>query len=98
MTKNGEVFDFEYRMKHKEGDWHWFWSRESIFKRSSNGRLQQILGTAQDITKRKKAEAERERPELILLDLALPECDGLAVFKYAARWQRIYLHAKPIGQ
>jgi PAS domain S-box-containing protein len=58
---DGTVREFEYRMRHRRGKWCWFISRDLVFKRSHDGRLQQILGTAEDITERKQIEEERER-------------------------------------
>ena len=57
-AKNGEVFEFEYRMRNKAGEWHWFRSRDKVFKRDENGEVREILGIALDITESKKAENE----------------------------------------
>ncbi|MGE5660222.1 MAG: PAS domain S-box protein [Actinomycetota bacterium] len=54
----GEIFEFEYRMRHKNGEWRWLLSRDTAFARSESGQLQKILGTAEDITERKQAEVE----------------------------------------
>ncbi len=53
---DSRVLDIEYRVKHASGDWHWIWARETVFNRRPNGIAWQILGTAQDITDRKKTE------------------------------------------
>ncbi len=67
-TNNGEVFEFEYRMRHKSGEWRWFHSRDRVFKRDENGKPSEILGIATDITERKKAADElRESDERIRL-------------------------------
>lgn len=58
---NGEVIESEYRMKHLNGEWRWFCSREIVFSRASDGLPHQILGTAIDITERKRLEEERVR-------------------------------------
>ena len=55
---DSRVVDLEYRVKHASGDWHWLWARETVFNRRPNGAAWQIMGTAQDITERKRAEAE----------------------------------------
>ncbi|WP_347925239.1 sigma 54-interacting transcriptional regulator [Pontimicrobium sp. SW4] len=54
-AKDGAIIVFEYRVKHKNGNWHWLQSRESVFNRNK-GKVTQIIGVADDITKRKKAE------------------------------------------
>lgn len=62
-----EVFELEYRMRHKSGEWRWFRSRDMVFKRGENGEAQEILGVALDITERKniaeKLRESRERME-----------------------------------
>jgi PAS domain S-box-containing protein len=54
----GGVSDFEYRLRHKDGSWCWFHSRDAVFARHVDGRIRQIIGTATEITARKNAEAE----------------------------------------
>ncbi|UCH52709.1 MAG: EAL domain-containing protein, partial [Pseudomonadota bacterium] len=55
-AKDGEVHQTEYRLRHRDGTWHWFLGHDSVFARDAAGRVQQILGTAQDITTRKQVE------------------------------------------
>ncbi len=52
------VFDLEFRLKDADGNWHWMWTRETVFNRHANGVARQILGTAQDITERKRLETQ----------------------------------------
>ena len=56
-THNGELSEFEYRMRHKSGEWRWFRSRDRVFKRDEKGKPAKILGIAFDITERVRAEA-----------------------------------------
>lgn len=53
---DGEVGEFEYRMRHADGTYRWLHSRDTVFQRSGNGRAKQIAGSALDITDRKLAE------------------------------------------
>lgn len=53
-----EIFEFEYRIKDIQGNWHWLVSRDTIFARTSEGKPKQILGAATDITERKKVEEQ----------------------------------------
>ncbi|AFY47370.1 PAS domain S-box [Nostoc sp. PCC 7524] len=55
---DGDVLEHEYRMRHANGQWRWFCSRNSIFTRNADGSPRQIVGTAFDITDRKQAEKE----------------------------------------
>jgi PAS domain S-box-containing protein len=55
---DGEILEFEYRMKHKRGGYLWFLTRGVVFARNNaDGRPRVVLGLAQDITQRKEAEA-----------------------------------------
>ncbi|KYC38422.1 hybrid sensor histidine kinase/response regulator [Scytonema hofmannii PCC 7110] len=56
LVEDGKIVEFEYRMRHANGEWRWFCSQETVFKRNSDGSVQQILGTALDITRHKRAE------------------------------------------
>ena len=58
MAQDGDVAEHEYRMRTKKGEWRWFYSRDVAFKRTSEGILKLLLGVAQDVTERKKAEDE----------------------------------------
>ncbi len=58
VLPDGETAELEYRMQHKDGEWRWFLSRDTVFKRDADGRVVQILGNAQDITTRKQIELE----------------------------------------
>lgn len=60
-SKPGEVFDIEYRLRHKDGQWRWINRRDVVFQRN-NGRVSEILSTIWDVTSRKIAE-ERLRYE-----------------------------------
>ena len=57
-VKDGEVVEKEFRLKHKNGSEVWIITREVPFKRNSKGEVQEILGTAIDITRRKYIENE----------------------------------------
>ena len=54
----GDIFEIEYRMQHKDGSWRWIVSRDTVFMKTASGQLKQILGTGTDITERKQTEDE----------------------------------------
>lgn len=62
-VKDGEVVEFEMRVKHVSGEWRWLWNRETVFKRRSDGSPYQIMGTAQDITNRRRMEEALRQSE-----------------------------------
>ncbi|MBW4617117.1 MAG: PAS domain-containing protein [Desmonostoc vinosum HA7617-LM4] len=55
-AENGAILENEYRMRHANGEWRWFFSRDTIFTRNLDGSLHQIVGTVIDITERKQIE------------------------------------------
>jgi PAS domain S-box-containing protein len=65
-----ETIEVEYRMRHKNGDWHWLHSRDRILKRTAEGKPWQVIGTAVDISDRKAAEMALRESEAHLQRLA----------------------------
>lgn len=57
QAQDGEVFELEYRMRTIQGQWRNVLARETIFARTEDGTVKQLLGTATDITKLKESEA-----------------------------------------
>jgi PAS domain S-box-containing protein len=51
-----ETAEVEFRVKTPSRGWRWIYSRNNVFRRAADGSVEQILGTAQDITDRKEAE------------------------------------------
>ena len=47
---DNDVLKHEYRMKHKDGNWRWLQSRESIFARHADGIPKQIFGIIENIS------------------------------------------------
>ncbi|MEG5057218.1 PAS domain S-box protein [Microcoleus sp. A2-C5] len=73
-TPDGEVVEYEYRVRDKQNNWHWFVSREIIFSRTESGKIKQRLGAATDVTERKKAEqslAEQLKISLFTADIGI---------------------------
>lgn len=57
-AKDGESFELEYRIQHKNGEYRWFVSLDTVFARTAEGKPWKILGTATEISDRKQAEFE----------------------------------------
>ncbi|MBD2048044.1 PAS domain-containing protein [Coleofasciculus sp. FACHB-64] len=55
---DSEIFENEYRMRHRNGEWRTLLNRDTLFARTADGKVKQILGTTSDITERKQAEVE----------------------------------------
>lgn len=55
------IASFEYRMRHKDGDWRWLHTDGTIFKRDAKGQVELVLNVSLDITDRKRAEQQLKR-------------------------------------
>ncbi len=65
-SADGEIFEIDYRMRHKSGEWRWLSSRDVVFARNAEGLPAKILGTAVDLTSKIQAEsALRENQQLL---------------------------------
>ncbi|HRV91345.1 MAG TPA: PAS domain S-box protein, partial [Anaerolineae bacterium] len=62
-SQDSQVFRHEYRIRHKDGEWRWHISYETVFKRNADGSAAEILGSAIDITNRKKIEQALQKTE-----------------------------------
>jgi PAS domain S-box-containing protein len=56
--RNSEILENEYRMRHANGEWRWFCSRDTLFTRNADGSPHQVVGTTFDITQRKQIEEQ----------------------------------------
>lgn len=64
LNDGAPYFEAEYRIRHYDGHWRWFFDRGRIVKRGPDGQALRMAGTALDITARKHAEvAEAEYRE-----------------------------------
>lgn len=61
IAKDGDIFDLEFRVRQANGEWRWFYSRETPFNRTDDGKIKQILGVSTDITERKQAEIQLQQ-------------------------------------
>ncbi|MEW6118286.1 MAG: MASE3 domain-containing protein [Nitrospirota bacterium] len=53
---DNEIIETEFRMRKANGEWCWLYRRDAVFTRDASGVPKIIIGNAQDITERKKAE------------------------------------------
>lgn len=60
---DGSSLAVDFRLRHRNGEWRWFRSHNTPFLRDAKGRIQQILGVAQDITESKRSEELLRRTE-----------------------------------
>lgn len=79
--RDGEIIETEYRLRHKNGEWRWLCSRDTVFQRKPDGTPKQILGAAQDITDRKRAEQQCSESEAKFRSLAESATAGIAIIR-----------------
>jgi PAS domain S-box-containing protein len=95
--EDGEVFQHECRIRHKDGDWRWFNSRDVVFKRDTLGRPTQIMTVAHDVTDRKVVEEALLESQLRNMSIlrALPDLmfvqheDGTYLDFYASKMDEL---------
>ena len=54
--EESEFSEVDYRVRHKNGEYRWFRSRDVVFRRAADNSVWQVLGIATDITDRKANE------------------------------------------
>lgn len=60
-ARDDELIESEFRMRAATGEWRWLYTREMVFSRDAAGMPQEIIGTALDITERKRSEERLQR-------------------------------------
>ncbi|MBD1884025.1 GAF domain-containing protein [Microcoleus vaginatus] len=87
---DGEVIEYEYRVRDRQNCWRWLVSRNIVFSRTKEGKIQQRLGAATDITERKIAEqalAEQLKLSVFTADVGIALTQNqtlLATLQYCA--------------
>ena len=56
--KKDASFEFEFRMRARDGSYRWLLGRGRVFARGADGRATRVTGTQSDITRRKQLESE----------------------------------------
>ena len=74
-----EVIEFEARFRHTDGEWRWLWFRESVYRRKPDGSPDLIMGSAQDVTGRKRMEADLRASEARFRTVVESLHEGLTV-------------------
>jgi len=71
-VRDGAIIEREARARHINGQWRWMHIRYLAFSRRPDGKIKQLVGTAQDITERKRADALLAGQNRVLEMLAKP--------------------------
>ncbi len=74
-AEEGQVFESCFRLKNIYGEWLWVLTRDMLFTRDGDGRPEQIIGMAQDVTTSKESQGtlERSREQLRALSTRLQQ-------------------------
>jgi PAS domain S-box-containing protein len=102
-AQDGDILEFEYRMKRANGEWCWLLGRNSIFSRDLQGGVLQTIGTAQDITDRKQSEQiiyKQAEQAILLKEITQRIRKSLnlqIVFETAVREIRVFLETDRVG-
>lgn len=88
---DGESFDFEYRVRAKDGQWRWFRGHDVVLERDRHGAVRRTVGIAADITDDCRLEDERDRLVSIIeaasdyIAMARPDGSGLYINRAGRR-------------
>ena len=92
-AEDNEVHETRFRLRDTRGNYHWFQTYDTVFSRSADGRVKEIIGSAIDITElaeaRSELEHERSRLEALASQapIAVIECDEDGIIQYLNRPQ-----------
>jgi PAS domain S-box-containing protein len=66
--KNGneQTVEFKYRLRHKNGEYHWFHTFGTVFDRNSEGKVEHLLNVSIDITDQEQAEQSLQQKNIEL--------------------------------
>jgi len=63
------VYEAQYRIRHTDGSWRWYYDRGKVTKRDDEGRPLQLVGIVFDITQQKAMEEQLERQNILLKEM-----------------------------
>jgi len=86
FEKKAEFYEFEARMKHKDGYWVWVYDRGKVFSWTDDGKPLMMYGTHQDITRRKSYEEQLKVSEKAFRGNFENAAIGMAMLDKKGRW------------
>jgi len=63
LAPDQAVLGIEYRVRHSNGEWRWFYTQSVVFNRTPEGTPCQVLGVCLDVSDRKQSEAALQASE-----------------------------------
>jgi PAS domain S-box-containing protein len=85
LDRKTPLFETEYRLRHKSGEWVWVLDRGKVIARDAEGQPMRACGTHLDITARKQAEEELQFRNVLLSTQQEVSIDGILVVDEEAR-------------
>ncbi|MBE7641697.1 PAS domain S-box protein [Salegentibacter sp. BLCTC] len=89
FQKRAEFYEFESRMKHRNGDWVWVMERGKVFEWTHDGKPLKMYGTLQDINQRKKYEEELRVSEEAFRGNFENAAIGMALLNEEGKWLKV---------
>jgi PAS domain S-box-containing protein len=89
---DGESEEFTYRMRHADGSWRWFHSRDAVMSRREDGSVSTIVGSATDITEVKLAAEAVQASERRFR--ALAESSAIGIVEADSRRGVVYVNER----
>jgi PAS domain S-box-containing protein len=79
--KKNETLDIDFRMKVKDGSWHWFNVRDIAFKTNGDGMVTHVVGVARDVHEFKIREEKLAEREDLLQRLLSLRSTGIVAYR-----------------
>lgn len=92
---DGQVADFEHRMRDRAGEWHWFHRQDAVFARDATGAPRQLIGVATEVTERKRAEESLRQNAALFSALIAQAPMGTYVVDAEFRVRQVNAEAMP---
>lgn len=89
FEKKQEFYEFEARIKHKNGNWVWVYDRGKVFEWTEDGKPLWMYGTHQDITERKLKEEELRISEESFRGNFQNAAVGMAIVSPVGQWLKV---------
>ena len=89
LKREVPVFEIEFRIRTRQGQWKWLYARGRVTEHGAEGRARHVSGTVADIDERKRAEAALAEREQRFSDVV--DASGEYVWETDARWRYSYL-------
>ena len=86
---DGDVLEFEYRMRGRSDAWHWFANRDAVFGRGSDGAVRLLIGTATEIAEPMRLRAALNATEAFIRQVLEASPDWLMVLDEEGRLKHV---------